>query len=256
MPERQREARAIPVEFAAGPDGVTAAGKIEPPLREYLGREGLSPTATCGSSARRVRAGPVLGVGVRVRGSGVGSGLDAPTGVEPVRHIQRLGLSPEQFVLAVHHHCLSAEPGAAADGRVIGFHRGSVGAFRAAELGRSAARSVRWRSARREAARRAAYGAEEGAAVLRHGATDGGRGRVPALPCGGLAGGVPRPPAAAAYPEVAPPAGFSGVRGGRTTTRFSRRRPLGGRPNNSVAAYRPAPPTSPGGVASRARAGR
>ncbi len=108
MPDDNTKLASIPVELPHGPEGVTPPNKIEPHVREYLAREGMTPdgelrfvrtavvertlywvwTFECGGE-------PAFAIAsTHNRQSSLGASVN------------HWGLSPEQYLLAYHHNCL------------------------------------------------------------------------------------------------------------------------------------------------------
>ena len=108
MPDDNAKLAAIPVELLHGPDGVTPPAKIEPHLREYLGREGLVPNGELRFLRTAVLERTLYWVwAFETDGEpalAVASTQNRQSSL--CASVNHWGLSPEQFVLAVHHHCL------------------------------------------------------------------------------------------------------------------------------------------------------
>ena len=108
MPDDNTKLAAIPVELPTGPSNATPPEQVEPSLRDYLRREGLVPdgelqflrTAVFERTLYWVwsfetEGRPALAVAsTRNRRSNL------------CAQVNYWELSPDQFVLAVHHKCL------------------------------------------------------------------------------------------------------------------------------------------------------
>jgi hypothetical protein len=108
MPDDNAKLAAIPVELPHGPEGVAPPSKIEPHLLEYLGREGLTPDGELRFLRTAVFERTLYWVWAFETGGepalAVASTHNRQSGLSA--QVNHWGLSPEQFVLTVHHGCL------------------------------------------------------------------------------------------------------------------------------------------------------
>src|SRR5581483_10624713 len=108
MPDDNAKLATIPVELPYGPAGVTPPEKIEPHLWEYLQREGLTPDGELRFLRTAVFERTLYWVwAFETDGEpafAVASTHNRQSGL--CADVNSWGLSPEQFVLAVHHDCL------------------------------------------------------------------------------------------------------------------------------------------------------
>jgi hypothetical protein len=108
MPDDNAQLAAIPVELPHGPEGVTPPGKIEPHLREYLQREGLVPDGDLRFLRTAVVERVLYWVWAFETGGESAFAIASTHNRQSslCAQVNYWGLSPEQFVLAAHHHCL------------------------------------------------------------------------------------------------------------------------------------------------------
>ena len=108
MPDDNAKLSAIPVELPHGPTGVTPPAMIEPHLGGYLEREGLIPDGELRFLRTAVFERTLYWVW-SFETAGQPAYAVASTHKRQsslCAQINYWGLSPEQFVLAVHHDCL------------------------------------------------------------------------------------------------------------------------------------------------------
>ena len=108
MPDDNAKLAAIPVELPHGPDRVTPPGEIEPDLREYLRLEGLVPDGELRFLRTAVFERTLYWVWAFETGGepAYATAYTRNRQSSLCAQLNYWGLSPEQFVLAVHHHCL------------------------------------------------------------------------------------------------------------------------------------------------------